>query len=258
MRLLVRAPRTVPVPRQRVPPARHLRGGDARDRVDAFRPSRSSGCRPSLAEIASLKNGIVLVTGPTGSGKSSTLAAIIDLHQRDARRAHPHDRGSDRVPASAQEGHRAPAGAAQRYADVRAALRAALRQAPKVILVGEMRDRETIDIALTAAETGAPGFLDAPHHRRVEDRGTHRRHVRRRRAARGAHAPGGVVPLFHLAAPDPEEERRPHGGAGNPQGDHADARLRGAGRHRRARRCWTPCGTASSRACSASTARSRS
>src|SRR5437588_104509 len=108
----------------------------------------------SLEACADLKNGIVLVTGPTGSGKSSTLAAIIDLintsraehiltiedpieflHQHKKGTVHQRELHSD-VPTFA------------------AALRAALRQAPKVILVGEMRDRETIEIALTAAETG--------------------------------------------------------------------------------------------------------
>jgi twitching motility protein PilT len=108
----------------------------------------------SLTEIASLKNGIVLVTGPTGSGKSSTLAAIID--QINTTRAehivtiedpieflHTHKRGT----VHQRELH-------SDTPTFSLALRAALRQAPKVILVGEMRDRETIEIALTAAETG--------------------------------------------------------------------------------------------------------
>jgi twitching motility protein PilT len=107
-----------------------------------------------LKEITNLRNGIVLVTGPTGSGKSSTLAAIIDLineqqhyhiltiedpieflHSHKNCLIHQRELHSD-TPSFAQ------------------ALRAALRQAPKVILVGEMRDRETIEIALEAAETG--------------------------------------------------------------------------------------------------------
>jgi twitching motility protein PilT len=107
-----------------------------------------------LREIAQLKNGIVLVTGPTGSGKSSTLAAIIDMinetccyhivtiedpiefiHRHKKGTVHQRELHSD-TPSFAL------------------ALRAALRQAPKVILVGEMRDRETIEIALEAAETG--------------------------------------------------------------------------------------------------------
>jgi len=107
-----------------------------------------------LKEIVDLKNGIVLVTGPTGSGKSSTLAAIIDLindtqyyhivtiedpieflHTHKNSTIHQRELHSDTPSFSI-------------------ALRAALRQAPKVILVGEMRDRETIEVALEAAETG--------------------------------------------------------------------------------------------------------
>lgn len=107
-----------------------------------------------LKSIVEIKNGIVLVTGPTGSGKSSTLAAIIDLinelkyyhvvtiedpieflHIHKNSTIHQRELYSD-------------------TSDFARALRAALRQAPKVILVGEMRDRETIEVALEAAETG--------------------------------------------------------------------------------------------------------
>jgi twitching motility protein PilT len=109
---------------------------------------------PVLDEIVHLRNGIALVTGPTGSGKSSTLAAVIDrmneakaihiltiedpiefLHKHKKATIHQRELHTD-TPTFAL------------------ALRAALRQAPKVILVGEMRDRETIEIALEAAETG--------------------------------------------------------------------------------------------------------
>jgi twitching motility protein PilT len=109
---------------------------------------------PQLKEIVDIKNGIVLVTGPTGSGKSSTLAAIIDLinetqyyhivtiedpieflHMHKNSTIHQRELHSDTPSFSI-------------------ALRAALRQAPKVILVGEMRDKETIEVALEAAETG--------------------------------------------------------------------------------------------------------
>ena len=107
-----------------------------------------------LGEIANLRNGIVLVTGPTGSGKSSTLAAILNkinedkayhiltiedpiefLHLHKKSTIHQRELHSD-TPSFAL------------------ALRAALRQAPKVILVGEMRDKETIEIGMEAAETG--------------------------------------------------------------------------------------------------------
>jgi twitching motility protein PilT len=109
---------------------------------------------PSLAEIASLKNGIVLVTGPTGSGKSSTLAAIIDLIN-ETRAEHII---TIEDPVEFLHHHKkATVHQRELHTDTptfAAALRAALRQAPKVILVGEMRDRETIETALTAAETG--------------------------------------------------------------------------------------------------------
>lgn len=109
---------------------------------------------PGVMSSAELKNGLVLVTGPTGSGKSTTLAAIIDLinstkkyhivtiedpiefiHEHKLSTVHQRELHSDTP-------------------DFALALRAALRQAPKVILVGEMRDRETIEVAMEAAETG--------------------------------------------------------------------------------------------------------
>ena len=125
-------------------------------RVIPMRPPRFSDLNlpKQLEGIAELKNGIVLVTGPTGSGKSSTLAAVIDLinetkyyhvvtiedpieflHLHKNSTVHQRELHSDTPNFSL-------------------ALRAALRQAPKVILVGEMRDRETIEVALEAAETG--------------------------------------------------------------------------------------------------------
>jgi twitching motility protein PilT len=105
-------------------------------------------------EIANERHGIVLVTGPTGSGKSTTLAAIINKLNREKaihiitiedpiEYLHPHN--------VATINQREVGADTQTFA---LALRAALRQAPKVILVGEMRDVETISIALEASETG--------------------------------------------------------------------------------------------------------
>ncbi len=112
------------------------------------------GLPDELLKVGELKNGIVLVTGPTGSGKSTTLAAIIDkintdkpyhivtiedpieyLHTHKLGTVNQREIGSDTSSFSL-------------------ALRAALRQAPKVILIGEMRDVETIETAMEAAETG--------------------------------------------------------------------------------------------------------
>jgi twitching motility protein PilT len=117
-------------------------------------PLDSLGLPPVVAEFANRPRGLVLVTGPTGSGKSTTLASLIDvinanreehimtiedpiefLHQHKKCVVNQRELGSD----------------ATSFAD---ALKAALRQDPDVILVGEMRDMETIGTAITAAETG--------------------------------------------------------------------------------------------------------
>ena len=117
-------------------------------------PLETLGLPPVVADFAAKPRGLVLVTGPTGSGKSTTLASIIDvinttreehimtiedpiefLHRHKKCMVNQRELGSD----------------AMTFAD---ALRAALRQDPDVILVGEMRDLETIGTAITAAETG--------------------------------------------------------------------------------------------------------
>jgi twitching motility protein PilT len=107
-----------------------------------------------LKEIVDVKNGIVLVTGPTGSGKSSTLAAIIDLINE----THAYHIVTIEDPIEFLHSHKnSTIHQRELHSDTPSfaiALRAALRQAPKVILVGEMRDRETIEVALEAAETG--------------------------------------------------------------------------------------------------------
>lgn len=107
-----------------------------------------------LKEIVDIKNGIVLVTGPTGSGKSSTLAAIIDLINE----TQYYHIVTIEDPIEFLHGHKnSTIHQRELHSDTPSfaiALRAALRQAPKVILVGEMRDKETIEVALEAAETG--------------------------------------------------------------------------------------------------------
>lgn len=107
-----------------------------------------------LGEIADLRTGIVLVTGPTGSGKSSTLAAI--LNKINEEKAYHILTIED--PIEFLHGHKkSTIHQRELHSDTPSfalALRAALRQAPKVILVGEMRDKETIEIALEASETG--------------------------------------------------------------------------------------------------------
>ncbi len=145
--------------------------GLARFRVNAFNQSRGAGavfrtipstvlsmedlgCPDIFRTISEFPRGLVLVTGPTGSGKSTTLAAMVD-HINQSRHDHiltiedpiefVHDSKSCLI--NQREVHRDTHSFA-------AALRSALREDPDVILVGEMRDLETIRLALTAAETG--------------------------------------------------------------------------------------------------------
>ena len=112
------------------------------------------GLPPIFREIVREKTGIVLITGAAGSGKTTTLAAMInELNQTEAFHIltledpieflHPHGRAAI---SQRELGKDFPS-----FAD---GLRVALRQAPKVILVGEIRDRETMEIAMTASETG--------------------------------------------------------------------------------------------------------
>jgi twitching motility protein PilT len=109
---------------------------------------------PALGDLATSANGLVLVCGPTGSGKSTTLAAILDrLNQTEFRHiitiedpVEYEHRNTRSVFEQVEVGSDAP--------EFALALRAALRRDPDVILVGEMRDLETISTALTAAETG--------------------------------------------------------------------------------------------------------
>jgi len=114
------------------------------------------GLPTRLTELADLRDGLVLVTGPTGSGKSTTLAAIIDRinHSRSGHIITIEEpieylHQSKRCYVTQRE-----VGPCQDTLSYRNALKHALRQDPDVILVGEMRDYETISIALTAAETG--------------------------------------------------------------------------------------------------------
>jgi len=108
----------------------------------------------AFLKMAEEKNGIILVTGATGSGKSTSLAAVLnEINEKKSvhivtledpvEYAHPHKK--------ATFNQREMGGDFDTFAS---GLRAALRQAPKVILVGEMRDRETVEIGLSAAETG--------------------------------------------------------------------------------------------------------
>ena len=145
--------------------------GLARFRVNAFNQDRGAaavfrtipskvltleelGCPDTFKEIINVPRGLVLVTGPTGSGKSTTLAAMMD-YKNENEYEHiltiedPIEfvHTSKKCLVNQREVHRDTLGFAE-------ALRSALREDPDIILVGELRDLETIRLALTAAETG--------------------------------------------------------------------------------------------------------
>jgi twitching motility protein PilT len=142
--------------RFRVNVFRQRRGEGAVFRVipSKIAPLESLGLPPILKDLAMRDRGLLLVTGPTGSGKSTTLAAMVDvINQRRAAHiitledpieyVHEHKKS---IVNQREIGQNAKSFAG--------ALRAALREDPDIILVGEMRDLETISMALTAAETG--------------------------------------------------------------------------------------------------------
>ena len=112
------------------------------------------GLPPIFNKMGGEKNGLILVTGATGSGKSTTLAALLNQINEEksvhvvtledpVEFVHPHKKATFNQRELGNDFDTFPNG-----------LRAALRQAPKVVLVGEMRDRETMEIGLSAAETG--------------------------------------------------------------------------------------------------------
>ncbi|NVL67776.1 type IV pilus twitching motility protein PilT, partial [Escherichia coli] len=112
------------------------------------------GLPPVLKTIAQAEKGLVLVTGPTGSGKSTTLAAMIDMinetmagHILTLEDPIEFVHKSKRALVNQRE-------IGSQSKSFNAALRSALREDPDVILVGELRDLETMSLALTAAETG--------------------------------------------------------------------------------------------------------
>ena len=126
-----------------------------------------------IKEFAYLRGGLVLVTGPTGSGKTTTQAALIDFINRKLLQARCDDRGTDRIRAQQQaQHHHATGSAGQIRSRFAAGLKAALREDTDIVLVGEMRDLETISLALTAAETGLLvfGTLHTNNARKTVDR----------------------------------------------------------------------------------------
>ena len=215
------------------------------------------GLPPQLGEIAGLRDGIVLVTGARGSGKSSTLAALLDrinekqtchiitiedpiefLHNHKRSTIHQRELHSDTP-------------------NFALALRAALRQAPKVILVGELRDRETMEMVLEAAETGhlVLSSLNAPNAAKTLERIVSAFPPAEQLVA--ARPPGQDSALRDFAAAHSPERRRPRGRAGSLQEHSPHRAVPGLRRPFRRQRCSKPSRMAPRKACCTSTRRSK-
>ena len=204
--------------------------GLARFRVNAFNQNRGAGAvfrtippessrsriwlrRKIFKELIDQPQGLILVTGPTGSGKSTTLAAMID-HVNKNEYGHiltvedPIEfvHTSQKCLINQREVHRDTHGFNE-------ALRSALREDPDYILVGEMRDLETIRLALTAAETGHLVFGTLHTSLGGQDHRPHHRRVPGRRKADGALDAVRVAARGDLAVAAEEGRRRPRRGA---------------------------------------------
>ncbi len=135
---------------------RQLRGVGAVFRLipSTILTAEQLGLPPVITQLAMLQKGLVLVTGPTGSGKSTTLAAIVDYankHRKDHIITVEDPVEFVHLSQGCSVNHREVGRHTRSFA---AALRAALREDPDIILVGEMRDLETIQLAIEAAATG--------------------------------------------------------------------------------------------------------
>ena len=146
------------------------------------------GLPPVLATLAERPRGLVLVTGPTGSGKSTTLAAMLDKINAER---HDHILTIEDPIEYIHQHKNCLVNQREVHSDTNSfsnALRAALREDPDIVLIGEMRDLETVEAALKIAETGPPdvrhaahqlgGADDQPHHRHLPGRTSRRRSAR--------------------------------------------------------------------------------
>lgn len=149
--------------------------GVGRFRCNFFRQARGSGAvfriippsiptlddlgmPASLRRLCKLKNGLVLVTGPTGAGKTTTLAAMVDEINRTAKRHIITIEDPVEFLHSIRQSVVTQRQVGVHVSTFAEALRSSLRESPDVVVVGEMRDAETIQLALTAAETGVLVF----------------------------------------------------------------------------------------------------
>ena len=189
---------------------------------EEVRPLDGLGFHPVIQRgvlFSNVRSGLMLVTGVTGSGKSSTLDAVIDANNRDFD-------GHIVIIAKPLEYVHNPQRCIIRHREVgpdvpsfKTGVSQALRQDPDIIMIGEMRDPETIDAAIEAADTGPQGVLDAAHRL---GRGVHRPHRGRVPPLRAGARPlptGGRAELRGVAEAAAQDQRRARAGQGGALGD---------------------------------------
>jgi len=170
-----------------------------------------------VGDLALRPSGLLLFTGPTGSGKTTALAALIDRINRTV------ERNVITVEDPVEYIH-TPLRSLVTHCEVGRdvidygeAIRGFLRADPDVVLIGEMRDRETMEAAMTAAETGL-GPLDPPHQRCATDRRSHRRFVSRRVSKSSSLTTCCRLDRRRLSSARPKSERAGAAGSGGNSG----------------------------------------
>ncbi len=162
----------------------------------------------SFHEIIKEKTGIIFVTGGTGTGKTTTMAAMLNEINK-TREIHvltledPIEFVLTPIKSTFSQRE-----LGRDFYSFHRGMRAAMRQAPKIIFIGDIRDRETMEIVLNAGETGTSGVQHAAYHRRRRDHQPHPWTVRHGRGTTGARTAGGFHALHHQPAPCACDQRR--------------------------------------------------
>ena len=175
---------------------------------EKIRSFQELGLPPVLATLAERPRGLVLVTGPTGSGKSTTLAAMLDKINKER---HDHILTIEDPIEFVHQHQGCLVNQREVHSDTQSfsmALRAALREDPDIVLIGEMRDLETVEAALTHRRDGPPDVRHAAHQLGGADDQPHHRHLPGQSAEPDPHAAVARPRRHRLSGAAAEDRRR--------------------------------------------------